>query len=186
MSNMNPKTVTRLLHDWRKGDENALGALMPLVYEELRGMAGQLMRSERKEHTLQATALVHDAYIRLMGSEGDIGNRAHFLALAAQVMRRILVDHARARRAAKRHGDQVRVTLSEVDVVVPGSADKVIEIHDAMEKLKELDPRKQRALELRIFGGLTHADIAEVLEVSVPTVERDLRMAQAWLRGELR
>jgi RNA polymerase sigma factor (TIGR02999 family) len=143
------------------------------------------MRSERREHTFQATALVHEAYVRLVGSNAGAGDRAHFLGLAAQAMRRILVDSARGRRAAKRGGPHVRVTLAEVDAALPGSADKVIELDEALNRLQALDPRKQRALELRIFGGLTHAEIAQALEVSIPTVERDLRMARAWLRAEL-
>jgi len=186
MTGPEPHTVTRLLLEWRQGDEEALHRLMPLVYDELRRIAGRLMSGERANHTLQATALVHEAYARLVVSDVAPGDRAHFMGLAAQVMRRILIDHARARKRSKRGGDAAPVTLAEADALAPGSADRLIEIGDALDRLKALDPRKHSALEMSLFGGMTHAEIGAVLAVSIPTVERDLRMARAWLRSELR
>jgi RNA polymerase sigma factor (TIGR02999 family) len=186
MTGPEPRTVTRLLLEWRQGDDDALHRLMPLVYDELRRIAGRLMGGERGDHTLQATALVHEAYARMVEADLPAADRSHFLSLSAQVMRRILIDHARARKRSKRGGGALRVTLAEADAITPGSADRLIEIDDALERLRSLDPRKHRALEMSVFGGMTHAEIGAVLEVSIPTVERDLRMARAWLRGELR
>jgi RNA polymerase sigma factor (TIGR02999 family) len=185
MDRPNPQTVTALLLRWRDGEESALNQLMPLVYDELRRQAKGMMKGERRDHTLQATALIHEAYARLAGSELSIKDRSHFLSLSARAMRRVLVDHARARGREKRGGDADRITLVETSAFVPGSADKLVEIDDALERLKALDERKYRALEMAIFGGLQHTEIAEVLGVSVPTVERDLRTARAWLRSEL-
>jgi RNA polymerase sigma-70 factor, ECF subfamily len=185
MSDPPADTVTRLLAQWRQGDSQALDRLLPLVYDELRRIAARLMRSERREHTLQATALVHEAYARLAGGDASATDRAHFLSLAAQVMRRILVDHARTRGREKRGGGALRITLTEAAAAAPGFAGRLIEIDDALGRLEALDARKLRVLEMRIFGGMTHAEIATVLGVSVPTVERDFRMARAWLRAEL-
>jgi len=185
MNDQAPQTVTVLLKRWREGDESALNELMPLVYDELRRQARGMMKSERRDHTLQATALIHEAYARLAGSDLSIKDRHHFLSLSARAMRRVLVDHARSRGREKRGGDAEKITLVEASAVVPGSADRLIEIDDALERLKSLDERKYRALEMAIFGGLQQAEIAEVLGVSVPTVERDLRTARAWLRSEL-
>lgn len=185
MTGDDPQTVTRLLQRWRGGDEQALERLMPLVYDELRRLAGGLMRGERSDHTLQATALIHEAWLRLAGADLSVQDRHHFVSLAARVMRRVLVDHARARKREKRGGDAVRVTLEEVAAVVPDSAARLLEIDDALERLKTLDERKYRALELSLFGGLTQPEIAQALEVSLPTVERDLRTGRAWLRTEL-
>jgi RNA polymerase sigma-70 factor (ECF subfamily) len=179
-------TVTQLLHQWQDGDHEALNRLMPLVYDELHRIAARLMRSERPGHTLQATALVHEAYARLIASDASAGDRVHFLSLGARVMRRVLVDHARARRRAKRGGGRRAVTLAEVEAAAPGSAERLLDIDAALDRLQVLDPRKHRALEMGVFGGMSHAEIAAVLGVSVPTVERDLRMAKAWLRSELR
>lgn len=177
--------VTRLLREWQRGKRSAFDDLMPLVYDELRRIAASLMRSERGAHTLQATALVHEAYARLAGGAASASDRVHFMSLAARVMRRVLVDHARARGRAKRGGGDIRVTLVEAEVVAPGSADQVVEIDEALDRLLQLDERKARALEMKAFGGMTHDEIARVLHVSVPTIERDLRMAKAWLRAEL-
>jgi RNA polymerase sigma factor (TIGR02999 family) len=176
--------VTRLLHEWQAGDREALDRLMPLVYDELRRIAAALMRSERRNHTLQATALAHEAYARLAGSDASATDRAHFLSLAARVMRRVLVAHARARRRLKRNAG-LNVTLDERDAAIPASAERVIEIDQALDRLESLDVRKLKVLEMRLFGGLTHTEIADVLDVSVPTVERDYRTARAWLRAEL-
>jgi len=180
-----PATVTQLLHEWREGDHGALDRLMPIVYDELHRIALRLMRSERPGHTLQATALVHEAYERLLGSEASASDRVHFLSLSARIMRRVLIDHARARRRAKRGGGDVRVTLVELEAVAPGSPDKLLAIDETLDRLQAVDPRKHQALEMSVFGGMTHAEIATVLDVSVPTIERDLRMARAWLRSEL-
>jgi RNA polymerase sigma factor (TIGR02999 family) len=177
--------VTRLLREWQRGKRSAFDDLMPLVYDELRRIAASLMRSERGAHTLQATALVHEAYARLAGGAASASDRVHFMSLAARVMRRVLVDHARARGRAKRGGGDIRVTLVEAELVAPGSADQVVEIDEALDRLLQLDERKARALEMKAFGGMTHEEIAGVLHVSVPTIERDLRMAKAWLRAEL-
>jgi RNA polymerase sigma factor (TIGR02999 family) len=180
-----PSTVTRLLHQWQCGDREALDDLMPIVYDELHRLAGGLMRGERAEHTLQATALVHEAYARLVGSQVSVRDRVHFMSLAARIMRRVLVDHARGRGRAKRGGGNRRVTLADLEAVTPGSPDRLLEIDDALDRLRAADPRKHSAMEMSLFGGMTHAEIAEVLDVSVPTIERDLRMARAWLRDEL-
>jgi RNA polymerase sigma factor (TIGR02999 family) len=178
-------TVTGLLQQWQQGDQGALDRLMPLVYDELRRIAARLMRSERPGHTLQATALVHEAYARLVAGEASAGDRVHFMSLAARVMRRILVDHARARGRAKRGGGRPVMTLAEVQAVSPGAGDRLLDVDEALERLKDLDTRKHGALEMSAFGGMTHEEIAIVQGVSVPTVERDLRMARAWLRTEL-
>jgi RNA polymerase sigma factor (TIGR02999 family) len=180
-----PETVTRLLERWQEGDREALDRLMPIIYEELHRVAARLMRAERVGHTLQATALVHEAYARLVGGEVSARNRAHFVSLAARIMRRILVDHARGRRRAKRGGGERKVTLVELEAVTPGSPDRLLDIDAALDRLEAIDARKHRALEMSVFGGMTHAEIADVLGVSVPTIERDLRMARAWLRSEL-
>jgi RNA polymerase sigma-70 factor (ECF subfamily) len=179
-------TVTQLLRQWQEGDQDALNHLMPLVYGELRRIAARLMRSERAGHTLQATALVHEAYARLIASDAAAGDRAHFLCLAARVMRRVLVDHARARSRSKRGGRHQAVTLVEAEAAVPGSGERLLEIDAALDRLRALDLRKHRVLEMSVFGGMSHAEIAAVLGISVPTVERDHRMARAWLRSELR
>jgi len=180
-----PKAVTRLLREWQHGNRRALDDLIPLVYAELHRIAAGLMRAERRDHTLQATALVHEAYGRLAQSSASAVDRVHFMSLAARVMRRVLVDHARAHGSAKRGGSDVRVTLAEAEAAAPGSAGRLIEIDEALDRLQALDERKQRALEMAVFSGMTHGEIAAVLAVSVPTVERDLRMAKAWLRVEL-
>lgn len=185
MAHEDPESVTRLLQQWRAGDESALNRLMPLVYEELHRQAIGMMRSERRDHTLQATALIHEAYARLAGSELPINDREHFVSLAAGIMRRVLVDHARARLCEKRGGGAQRVTLKETMAVIPDAADRLVEIDEVLERLRKFDERKHRALELSLFGGLTQPEIARVLEISIPTVERDLRTARAWLRSEL-
>jgi RNA polymerase sigma factor (TIGR02999 family) len=185
VSSTDPQTVTRLLHRWRQGDSKALYRLMPVVYNELHRIASRLMRGERPGHTLQATALVHEAYGRLVGGQVAVVDRVHFMSLAARVMRRILVDHARGRRRDKRGGGAVPVTLVELEAVSPGSLDRLLDIDDALGRLEAMDRRKHQALEMSVFGGMTQAEIAEALAVSVPTIERDLRMARAWLRTEL-
>lgn len=185
MSDPDPHAVTLLLDRWRAGEPAALDELMPLVYDELRRQAVGMMRAERSDHTLQATALIHEAYLRLSGSKLEAENRAHFVALAARVMRRVLVDHARTRGRDKRGRGADRVTLVETMAVVPAAPDRLLDIDRTLERLRALDPRKHEVLELKLFGGLTDAEVALVLGLSVPTVERDLRTARAWLRAEL-
>jgi len=185
MSDPDPHAVTRLLDRWRAGEPSALEELMPLVYDELKRQAVGMMRSERADHTLQATALIHEAYLRLSGSKLEAENRAHFVALAARVMRRVLVDHARTKSRDKRGGGAERVTLVETMAVVPNATDRLLDIDRSLERLRLLDPRKHEVLELKLFGGLTDSEVALVLGLSVPTVERHLRTARAWLRSEL-
>lgn len=185
-----PADVTRLLHRWEEGDESAVEELMPLVYDELRALAARRLRGEREGHTLQATALVNEAYLRLVGSQVPLQGRAHFFALAARMMRRILVDHARARDAAKRGGGAARLSLTEARLFEPASDEGdpvgVLAIHEALEALESHDERKARVVELSVFAGLTQREVAEALSVSPATVERDLRFARAWLASRLR
>ena len=177
--------VTQLLREWRGGDERALDALAPMVYDDLRRLAGHYMGAERASHTLQPTALVHEAFMRLVGTEVPWQDRAHFLSVAARSMRRILVDHARSRGRKKRGGEAPHLPLEKVDAPVPEAGAEILELDDALERLKQLDERKARVVELVYFGGLTQVETGEVLEVSVATVERELRQARAWLHREL-
>jgi RNA polymerase sigma factor (TIGR02999 family) len=184
VTNGGPNSVTQLLLDWRGGDSHALDRLMPLVYDELHKLAGHYMRSERSGHTLQATALVHEAYGRLINMEVAWNDRAHFLAVAATSMRRILVDHARARHRLRRDGG-VQITLDEALQVAPERPADLIDLDTALRKLEELDRRKSRAVELRFFGGLSYDEAADVLGISRATLHRDMRMALAWLKNEM-
>ncbi len=177
--------VTRLLTDWRGGRAQALEELLPTVYEELRRLAGLQLRRERPDHTLQATALVHEALVRLFGEEIDWKDRAHLLGVTTRVMRRVLVEHARGRNAAKRVGGRVRVTLSRVLGTEPPICD-MLALDQALDQLAERDPRQAEAIQLRYFGGMTHAEIAEAVGISEATVDRDLRHGKAWLRRFLR
>lgn len=177
--------VTRLLLDWRGGNAGALDDLLPLVYDELRGLAARHMAGEADGHTLQPTALVHEAYVRLVDADIEWQDRAHFFAAASRVMRRMLVDHARARGRQKRGGGRARVTLQADDAVTPPPDLDILALDQAMEVLAAEDPRKARAVELRYFGGLNLEEIAEVTDVSIATVHRDLRMATAWLMTRL-
>jgi RNA polymerase sigma-70 factor, ECF subfamily len=177
-------SVTELLHAWRGGDREALNRLIPLVHDELHRLAAGHMRSERPDHTLQTTALVDEAYLRLVDAEVDWTDRAHFLAVAATVMRRVLVDHARGRDRGKRAG--VKVTLEEAALVSPSASDDMLALDEALSRLATHDERAARAVELHYFGGLTYREIGEVLDVSEATVDRDLRLARAWLYNELR
>jgi len=178
--------VTALLGDWSRGDPSALGQLLPLVYNELRRVAGRQLRGERGGHTLQPTALVHEAYLRLVDQRHvDWQDRAHFFGVAAQVMRRILVDHARRHKAAKR-GDGVRcVSIEEAKDVEAPNAVPILTLDHALSRLEEVDADLARIVELRAFGGLTIEDAAHVLSVSPSTAKRDWRLAKAWLRREL-
>jgi len=181
-----PTNVTQMLLEWRGGNEDALERLMPMVYDELRRLAGHYMKSERKGHTLQATALVNEAYIRLVDMKVSWQDRAHFFAVAARLMRRMLVDHARAHHRAKREGDAVKVTLGEALEVSSGPASNVLAVDEALTRLAEFDPRKSEILELRYFGGLNNEEVAEALNISRATVQRDLRLAKTWLMRELK
>jgi RNA polymerase sigma factor (TIGR02999 family) len=181
-----PEAVTRLLQAWRGGDQAALNGLMPIVYDQLRLIAGNYFKSEAPGHTLQATAVVHEAFLRLAGSDVEWRDRAHFLAIAASTMRRILVDHARSNRRDRRGGGAVAFSLEEAIVVSSEPDDQVVRLDDALTALAALDERKARILEFMYFGGLTYAETAEALAISEATVHRELKMAKAWLRHELR
>ncbi|HEX9424435.1 MAG TPA: sigma-70 family RNA polymerase sigma factor [Pyrinomonadaceae bacterium] len=178
--------VTRLLLAWSDGDQSALEQLVPLVYDELHRLAAHYMSGERAGHMLQTTALVNEAYMRLVDWK-DVRwqNRAHFFGVAAQVMRRVLVDFARARQSAKRGGELRRVSLAEGAVVSEKEGADFIALDEALESLAAMDPRKSRVVELRFFGGLSVEETAEVLKVSPRTVMREWSFAQAWLHREL-
>ena len=178
--------VTQVLVDWSKGDQNAPERLMPLVYEELRKLARNYLQRERSDHTLQATGLVHEAYLRLVDqSSMSWQNRAHFFAVAAQVMRRILVDHARAHRAEKRGGEREKIEFDEALAPSGEKAVDLIALDDALQDLVTFDSRQSRIVELRFFGGLTNEEIGDVLGISPRTIKREWRLAKAWLRREI-
>ena len=180
------QNVTRLLQDWRQGKGAALEGLMPLVNQELRRLAKRYMFGERAGHTLQTTALVNEAYLRLVNSRRvNWQNRAHFFAISAQLMRRILVDHARARGYQKRGGGVPKVTLDEALVGPEEKGRNLVALDDALTALAEVDLRKSKVVELRFFGGLSVEETAEVLKVSTETVMRDWRLAKAWLAREM-
>jgi RNA polymerase sigma factor (TIGR02999 family) len=180
-----PHHVTRLLASWRDGEPGARDALVAQVYPELHRLAELHLSRERPDHTLQATALIHEAFLRLVDADVEWSGRAHFFAVAARVMRRILVDHAKARRAVKRGGGVRALTLDEALLVAPEAGADLVALDEALERLHAQDARKADAIELHYFGGLPNREIAEVLRVSSATVERDLRMAKAWLYREL-
>lgn len=181
-----PQTITALLQRHDRGDAQALGELLPLVYAQLRRMAGSLMRGGRGGETLQPTALVHEAFLKMSaGEEFSASGRAHFLALAARVMRQILVDHARSRASAKRGGGLAFTTLDEATVYSGERAPALLALDLALDALAKLDERKARVIEMRYFGGLTSEEIASVVGVGTATVTRDLRTAEAWLGREL-
>jgi len=181
-----PQSVTQLLIEWRKGDETALDRLIPLVYDEMRRLARYYMRRERLGHTLQTTALINEAYIRLVDHKGmRWQNRAHFYAVAAQAMRRILVDNARSRHYAKRGGGAQMVELDEAAIVAQQQAAEMVALDDALNDLTALDPRQSKTVELRYFGGMSVEETAEALGVSPVTVMRDWRAAKAWLLRSL-
>ena len=180
--------VTGLLLAWGRGDQTAAEQLVPVVYEELHRQAERAMRREGGEHTLQATALVHESYLRLVDQRRvEWRNRTHFFAIASTVMRRVLVDHARARLTAKRGGGAVPVSLAGAEPATPEGTDEadLLALHEALEKLAILDPDQARLVELRYFGGLTIEDTAEALSISPATVKREWAVARAWLRREL-
>ena len=182
MAATSPKEVTQLLVEWSHGDKAALDQLIPLVYDELRRLARGYMRREKEGHTLQTSALIHEAYLRLVDQKNvQWHNRAHFFGVAAQLMRRILVDHARSRSRAKRGGKAQMVSLAEPSAISVELAE-VIALDDALNELAELDPRKSQIVEMKFFGGLTNEEVAEVLKVTSRTVEREWRKAKAWLQ----
>lgn len=186
MINSGGNEVTKLLSDWSGGDDEALNELMPLVYDELRRLAKHYMHSQPSGHTLQTTALIHEAYLKLADNrEKGWQNRAHFFAVAARAMRHILVDHARSRQTEKRGGVTKMVSLENVAVIAKEQADEVLALDDALESLFALEERKGRVVELRYFGGLSVEETAAVLKVSPQTVMRDWRFAKTWLLREL-
>ncbi len=181
-----PPDVTALLVDWSRGNRSALDQLLPLVYAELRRIAARQLRKERGGHTLQPTALVHEVYLRLVDQrQGDWRNRAHFFGVAAQVMRRILVDHARRHRAGKRGEGVPCLSVDDARDLPAPSLIPVLALDHALDRLEKLDPDLARIVELRAFGGLTIEEAAHVLEVSPSTAKRDWRTAKAWLTREL-
>lgn len=178
--------VTALLQQWRSGDKEALDKLTPLVYDELHRLAHQYISRERPGHTLQTTALVNEAYLRLVEqSDVDWESRAHFFAVSAQVMRHILVDYARQHASAKRGGNFQKVELDGEVIVSRNRASELVALDEAMQALHEIHPRRSKVVELRYFGGLNNKETSEVLKVSEATIERDWRFAKAWLYREL-
>ncbi|MGE0359886.1 MAG: sigma-70 family RNA polymerase sigma factor [Vicinamibacterales bacterium] len=185
MDGSSADNVTLLLADWRNGDAHALERMLPIVYRELQRLAAAYLRRERVGHTLQPTALVHEAYVRLVDQQTPVfRNRSHFFGVAAHVMRQVLVDSARKKRSAKRGGGH-DTSLDAIVVAAPERPRDIVALDDALSALAAVDARKARVIEMRYFGGLGNAEIAEALDVSVPTVVRDARFAEAWLRQHL-
>jgi RNA polymerase sigma factor (TIGR02999 family) len=181
-----PHEITKLLTDWSGGDSTALDRVIPLVYDELHRLAHQHMRRERAGHLLQTSALINEAYLRLMEQpELNLQNRTHFFGIAARLMRQILVDEARKRNSAKRGGDAIQVSLTQATNVVQEQAANVVALDDALKTLEGIDGRQSEIVELRFFGGLTIEETAKVLSVSPGTVMRDWTFARAWLRNEM-
>ena len=180
-----PHEVTRLLKEWANGGQAALDALTPLVYGELRRLAGGYLRGEQAGHTLQPTALVHEAFLRLAGSALDVESRSQFFGIAAHLMRQILIDHARTRQAVKRGGGHERLSLEGDLIVSPEREAGLVELDEALERLAAIDARKAQVVEMRFFGGLSVEESAEALKVSEVTVRRDWQFAKTWLLREL-
>jgi RNA polymerase sigma factor (TIGR02999 family) len=181
-----PHEVTQLLFDWSHGDRAALGKLTPLVYEELRRLAHRYMKGQRPDHTLQTTALVNEAYLRLADQKrANFTNRSHFFAVAAKAMRQILVNQAKASQRQKRGGGAAKVELDEAALISPEQPREILDLNEALERLAALDSRKAQVVELSYFGGLKQEEIAEVLKISTITVRRDWVFARAWLYAEL-
>lgn len=178
--------ITLILERWTNGEESALDELIPLIYQDLRRLAGNYLQRERQDHTLQPTALINEVFVRLIDQQNiKWQNRAHFFGISAKLMRRVLVDHARAHRAAKRGGDQFSVSLSQANQVASDPGVDLLNLHAALERLETLDPQQSQIVELRFFGGLTIEETAEVMSRSHATIEREWKMARAWLRREL-
>lgn len=186
MSNPSSQNVTQLLQDWANGTEAARDELLPLVYDSLRRIAQNRLRNEREAHTLQPTALVNEAYLKLVDQSVSWQSRAHFFGVAARLMREILIDHARARQRTKRGGEWQRISLTAAETIAQEQAIDLLNLDDALQRLAQMDSRKSLVVELRFFGGLTLEETAEVLRISTPTVEREWRAARAWLQTELR
>jgi RNA polymerase sigma factor (TIGR02999 family) len=180
-----PQLVTRLLHEWRSGNREALDELTPLVYDQLRRLAARCLYSERPDHTLRATALVHEAYMRMMNANVEWQDRAHFYAVAARMLRRILVEYARTSNRPKRGGKAIKVQLDDAIIVSPEAADIVVELDEALDRLATLDQRKGEIVQLLYFGGMTYEETADALGISPATVHREMRLAKAWLYREL-
>ena len=182
-----PADVTSLLNELAAGDQEAAAKLVPLVYEELHRLAACRLRHERPDHTLQATALVHEAYVKLVVQrDAKWQNRTQFFAVASQVMRRILVDYARGQQRIRRGGKQRKVSLDDALLVSPDRTEEVLNVHESLSRLEKIDARQARIVELRYFGGLTVEETAEVVGISAKTVMRELKVAKAWLYGDLK
>jgi len=182
-----PHAITKLLEDWSAGDSSALDQLIPLVYKQLRRLAHQHLRRERRDQLLQTSALINEAYLRLVNqAELKIKNRAHFFGISARLMRQILIDEARKRNCSKRGGDAIHVSLTEAAQVVQAETANVLALDQALKKLESIDVRHSKIVELRFFGGLSIEETAEVLHVSPGTVMRDWTFARAWLRNEMK
>ena len=177
--------VTQLLQQWGSGNKQALDELMPVVYDHLRKLASNCLRSERPDHTLRATALVHEAYLRLVDSEITLQDRVHFYVISARLLRRILVDHAKSRNRHKRGGEFQKIPLDEAVLVGPESDHGILELDEALQRLAAQDQRKSELIELLFFGGLTYDEAADALKISPATVHRELTLAKAWLHREL-
>jgi RNA polymerase sigma factor (TIGR02999 family) len=177
--------VTQLLQQWSSGNKEALDELMPVVYEQLRKLASRCLRDERGDHTLRATALVHEAYLRLVDADVVWQDRVHFYAVSARLLRRILVDHARTHNRQKRGGGAEKISLDEAVMVGPGVASGIVELDEALQRLATHDARKSEIIELLFFGGLTYDETATALKISPATVHRELTLAKAWIHREL-
>ena len=187
MTTLSQTGVTDLLVDWSKGDKDALSRLVPLVYDELHKLAGRYLRRERPDHTLQTTALVHEAYLTLVNQrDAHWENRVQFFAVAAQLMRRILVDYARRHQASKRGGDLYRLSLEDAFVPSDEKDPELLVLHEALDRLETIDSQQSRVVELRVFGGLTLEETAQILNVSPRTVRREWSMAKAWLHQQIK
>lgn len=173
--------VTSLLHAWRDGEADAYGQLIALVYPKLRALAARFMRADQGAQTLNATGLVHEAYLKILGTELPWADRAHFFAVSARAMRQILVDHAKANRREKRGGSAPKISIEDAIVISPAPEARLLDLDEALKSLAEIDKRKADLVELLYFGGLSQAEAAEALHISEATVQRDLKMAKAWL-----
>ena len=187
MTTISQTGVTDLLIHWSEGDQEALNKLIPLVYDELHKLASRYLRRERRDHTLQTTAVVHEAYLKLVNQrDANFENRLHFFAVAAQIMRRILVDYARRHHASKRGGDLYKLSLDEALVTSEEKGADLLALDEALERLAAIDPRQSRVVELRVFAGLTLEETAQALNISPSTVRREWSMAKAWLHRQIK
>ena len=187
MTTISQTGVTDLLVHWSEGDQEALNKLIPLVYDELHKLASRYLRRERRDHTLQTTSLVHEAYLKLVNQrDANFENRLHFFAVAAQIMRRILVDYARRHHASKRGGDLYKLSLDEALVTSEEKGADLLALDEALERLAAIDPRQSRVVELRVFAGLTLEETAQALNISPSTVRREWSMAKAWLHRQIK